>query len=216
MDIAAASLLALGLGLLGFVEPCSVGGHLLFIKYLERRSPRQRIVQTLAFTLTRATLMAGLGMIAALIGTAFTGLQQGLWAILGGLYVLVGLIYLGGGAPQVIAAVNRLLPRLSAASGSVGLGALFGLNVPACAAPLLAVLLGDAAARAATGAPLAYGALTLLIFGLALSSPLLLAVFTRRGRRLRDAITGLAGRLPRWTGVLLVALGVWSILLALS
>lgn len=216
MDIVSALLLAVGLGLLGFVEPCSVGSHLLFIKTLEQRSPRQRVLQTLLFTLTRAALMAGLGVIAALIGEAFTGLQHGLWAALGGLYMILGIIYLGGGAGQIIASVNRLLPRFTGARGSVGLGVVFGLNVPACAGPLLAVLLGDTAARAAAGGSIAYGAVTLLIFGLALSSPLVLAVFTERGHRWLEATARLAGRMPRWTGAILVVLGGWTLWLAFT
>lgn len=208
--------LAAGLGLLGFVEPCSVGSHLLFIRYLERLPRRMQAVQTLLFTLTRAALMAGLGVLAVLIGSAFTGLQHALWAVLGGLYVIVGLLYLAGGASWFLARVNRFLPRLSGTPGSLGLGALFGLNIPACAAPLLAVLLGDAAARAAAGGGIIFGAATLLVFGLALSSPLVLAVYTARGRRWLEALARLAGRMPRWTGVVLVALGAWTLWLAFS
>lgn len=51
--------------------------------------------------------MAVLGVIAVFVGTAFTGLQQGLWAVLGSLYVVVGLLYLGGGTSWFIALVNR-------------------------------------------------------------------------------------------------------------
>lgn len=216
MEIVAALPLAVGLGLLGFVEPCSVGSHLLFIRHLERLPRRVLAVQTLLFTLSRATLMAGLGVLAALVGSAFTGLQYGLWAVLGSLYVVLGALYLGGGAPWILACVNRCLPHLAGTPGSLGLGVLFGLNVPACAAPLLAVLLGDTAARAAAGGGTIFGATTLLVFGLALSSPLVLAVYTARGRRWLDAVARLAGRLPRWTGAVLVGLGAWTLWLAFS
>lgn len=89
--------LAAGLGLLAFVEPCSVGSHLLFIRYLEGLSQRVKVIHTLLFALTRASLMAVLGVVAVFVGTAFTGLQQSLWALLGSVYVVVGLLYLGGG-----------------------------------------------------------------------------------------------------------------------
>ncbi|RTR00176.1 hypothetical protein [Halomonas nitroreducens] len=121
MGFAAALPLAAGLGLLGFVEPCSVGSHLLFIRHLERLPRRMQAVQTLLFTLSRAALMAGLGVLAALIGSAFMGLQHGLWALLGSLYAGVGLLYLGGRAPWLLARVNRFLPRLSGTPGSLGL-----------------------------------------------------------------------------------------------
>ncbi|WP_280547356.1 cytochrome c biogenesis protein CcdA [Halomonas sp. 11-S5] len=216
MEFSTALPLAAGLGLLGFVEPCSVGSHLLFIRHLERLPRRMRAVQTLLFTLTRAVLMAGLGVLAALIGSVFTGLQHAIWAVLGSLYVGVGLLYLGGGAPWLLARVNRLLPRLSGTPGSLGLGVLFGLNVPACAAPLLAVLLGDTAARAAAGGGIIFGAVTLLVFGLTLSSPLVLAVYTARGRHWLEALARFAGRMPRWTGAVLVGLGAWTLWLAFS
>lgn len=191
MDTAQALVLAAGLGLLGFVEPCSVGSHLLFLKFLDRLPERQRLYQTLVFTLARAGLMAGLGVLAAVIGAQFLGIQHGLWMVLGSLYVAFGLAYLAGGAPWLIRQSDRLLPRAPATSGGAALGVLFGFNIPACAAPLLAVLLGGAAAQAAAGGGVAYGGVSLLIFGLALSSPLVLAVFTQRGRRLLNAIARL-------------------------
>lgn len=217
LEIANALALAVGLGLLAFVEPCSVGSHLLFLKYLDQRPAAERALQTVLFTVTRAGLMAALGILAALVGAQFTGIQQGLWIVLGSLYIALGLVYLLGGASWLIRQVNRVLPHLPDRTGSFALGGLFGLNVPACAAPLLAVLLGDTAARAAAaGGGMAYGGVTLLVFGLALSSPLILAVLTRRGRRVLDGIATLAARMPRWTGAVLVLLGGWSILLAFS
>ena len=207
--------MAAGLGLIAFVEPCSVGSHLLFLKFLDRLPERQRLYQTLVFTLARAGLMAGLGVLAAVVGTRFLGIQHGLWMALGSLYVALGLAYLAGGAPWLIRQSDRLLPRVPTTSGGAALGVLFGFNIPACAAPLLAVLLGGAATQAAAGGGMAYGGVSLLIFGLALSSPLVLAVFTQRGRRLLNAIARFATRMPRITGAVLVLLGVWSIGLAL-
>ncbi|WP_449329140.1 hypothetical protein [Salinisphaera aquimarina] len=169
------------------------------------------MLQTLIFTAVRAALMAALGMLAALIGTRFLGIQHGLWVVLGSFYITLGLIYLCGGAAWMIRQTHRLLPRVSAISGGVTLGAVFGLNIPACAAPLLAVLLGGAAAQAEASGGMMYGASTLLVFGLALSSPLVLAVFTQRGRRMLNAIARLASRMPRVTGAVLVLLGLWSI-----
>lgn len=214
MELAQALVLAAGLGLLGFVEPCSVGSHLIFLKFLDQLPERQRALQTLVFTSVRAAFMAALGVLAALVGARFLGIQHGLWVGLGSVYVLLGLLYLGGGASWMMGQANRLLPRVSATSGGVTLGAVFGLNIPACAAPLLAVLLGGTAAQAAAGGSVVYGAATLLAFGLALSSPLVLAVFTQRGRRLLNRIARMASRMPRVTGAVLVLLGLWSISLA--
>lgn len=215
MEIAQTLALAAGLGLLGFLEPCSVGSHLIFVKSLEQRSGRERILQTVYFTLTRAGLMAALGVSAALLGAGLQGLQHAIWSVLGGLYVLLGLVYLGGGAPRIIRQTTGLLPRLSPNSSGVSLGAVFAFNIPACAVPLLALLLGDTAARAAAGAGAVQGGMPLLVFGLALSAPLVFVVFTRKGRWLLDAIIRLAGHMPRWTGVVFVILGLWSVALVL-
>ena len=207
--------LAASLGLLGFVEPCSVGSHLLFLKYLDRLPAREQLYQTLVFSLVRAALMAGLGVLAATIGAQLVAFQHGLWMALGSLYLLLGLTYLAGGTSWLIRQSDRLLPRVPTTSSGAALGVLFGFNIPACAAPLLAVLIGGAAAQVASGGGIAYGGVSLLIFGLALSSPLVLAVVTRRGRRLLNTIARFAARMPRITGAVLVLLGVWSIGLAL-
>ncbi|MES1927202.1 hypothetical protein T31B1_17843 [Salinisphaera sp. T31B1] len=171
-------------------------------------------MQTLVFAAVRGSLMAGLGVPAAVIGARFLGIWHGLWVVLGSAYIVLGLVYLAGGASWMIRQTNRLLPQVSTGTGSIALGAVFGLNIPACAGPLLAVLLGSSAAQAAAGGGMVYGASTLLVFGLALSSPLVFAVFTPRGRRMLNWVARLASRMPRVTGAVLVLLGFWSISLA--
>ena len=100
--------------------------------------------------------------------------------------------------------------------GSASLGVLFGLNVPACAAPLLAALLAAQAAGGAAGGTLAAGFASLALFGFALSLPLVLAVLFEPARRAIDWLAGLSRRLPFWIGVLFVALGVWTVWLAVA
>ncbi|MDE1953523.1 MAG: hypothetical protein KGL51_12040 [Betaproteobacteria bacterium] len=204
-------LLAIGLGLLGFVEPCTMGANLILIKYLERRSYRHRVLQMLIYAATRGLLMALLGVAAALIGGRFFGLQRALWIGLGALYLSFGLLYLGGQQAWLIARLSAWLSHLSTSGGSAALGLVFGLNVPVCAVPLIVVLLGLSASRAASGVAPVQGFVTLLLFGLALSAPLVLAVLWAPAQRGMDWLAGLSVRLPRWTGVVLAALGLWSI-----
>ena len=52
--------------------------------------------------------------------------------------------------------------------------------------------------------------LPLALFGLALSLPLVIAVLFERARRALDWLASLTGRVPRWTGLLLIVLGLWS------
>ncbi len=54
--------LPLGLGLFGFIEPCSIGASLLFIKYLEGKDRRHKFFQVSVFTLVRALFMGALGL----------------------------------------------------------------------------------------------------------------------------------------------------------
>ena len=202
------ALLSVGLGLLGFVEPCSMGANLLFIKYLEGQAAVRKLAQTFVFMFTRGLFIGALGMLAALVGAAFVPVQKGLWVLLGGVYLVLGGLYLAGRAGYLMQTLGPGLRGLSGARGSITLGMLFGLNVPACAAPLLFVLFGTAAAG---GATIAQGFLTLALFGLALSAPLALAVLWAPGRWLLDRVAGLSSRIPRVAGAVLVAFGLWSL-----
>ena len=103
------------------------------------------------------------------------------------------------------------LQRLRSTRGTVALGLVFGLNIPACAAPLILALLALAAAGGASAAQLGAGFVSLGLFGLALSLPLVLAVLFAPFRRLIDRLAALSRKIPRWTGALFIVLGLWSI-----
>jgi hypothetical protein len=139
--------LPLGLGLLSFVEPCTIGSSLLFIKYIEGRSRAGMVAEVGLFAVTRALFFGALRIAAVVLGTAFLGLQRAGWIALGALYAGFGAIYLAGRAGALMVAAGPSLSRLSELGGSVGLGVLFGFNIPACATPLLVVLFGMAADR---------------------------------------------------------------------
>ncbi|MBI4273979.1 MAG: hypothetical protein HY659_04700 [Rhizobiales bacterium] len=204
-------LLPIGLGLFGFIEPCSIGSTLVFVKMMEGRATATKIAQVSIFALTRAVFIGLLGILAVVIGSAFLGLQKTAWVVLGLLYAGIGLLYVIGRAGSIMASLGPSLSRISGVRGSVGLGVLFGLNIPACAAPLLFALLGTAAASGTEGATMIVGFTALGLFGLALSLPLVVAVLVPGTRRLLDQLTALSQKLPRWTGVLMIALGIWSI-----
>jgi cytochrome c-type biogenesis protein len=200
-----------GLGLFGFIEPCSIGSTLLFVKYLEDAGAAEKIRQTALFAATRAVFIGLLGVAAVMVGSGFVAFQKTAWIVLGALYVLLGVLLLAGRAGALMMAIGPGLRRLSGLRGSAGLGVVFGLNIPACAAPLLGALLAAAAATGASGATVTAGFTGLAVFGFFLSAPLVAAVFSARARRLLDWLAHQAGRFPRWTGVILVALGAWSI-----
>ena len=205
--------LPVGLGLLGFIEPCTIGSSLLFLHYLEGRTAREKITQTIVFTASRALLMGLLGIVAVLVGARFVDLQKGAWALLGVIYVLLGLAYLTGHADRLKRSVGVGLGRLQGARGASALGLLFAFNIPACAGPLLAVLLGTAAVSQASSAT--RGFVMLGLFGLALSLPIAVAACSERGRALFQRIATCSREAPRIIGIVFIVLGVWSIRFAL-
>ncbi len=203
--------LPLGLGLFGFIEPCSIGASLLFIKYLQGKDRRHKFFQVSVFTLVRAVFMGALGLLAVWVGTAFFGLQKGFWIVFGMIYLVFGLMYLTGKSGALLGSLGPSLPQPSGFTGSAGLGILFAFNIPACAAPLIFALLGTATASGAGGGRLISGFFSLAIFGTALSLPLVVAVLFAPARRALDRLAGLSARLPFWAGLVLIALGLLSI-----
>jgi cytochrome c-type biogenesis protein len=209
MDLWALLVLPLGLGLLGFIEPCTVGSSLLFVRYLEGKEAAAKVMETAVFTATRALFIGGLGAMAALIGSAFLDLQRWFWILLGSAYVVLGGIYIAGKHWKLMRTLGPKLNRVRPTRGAATLGVLFGLNIPACAAPLLAAVF---AASAGT-ATVAQGFWVMAVFGLALSLPLVAAVFWARARGWLDRFAALTHRVPLWTGIAFVVLGAWSVYL---
>lgn len=181
----------------GFVEPCSIGATLVFVKAIEGRSNAVKVWHVIIFALTRAMLIGILGMLAVAIGSTFLRLQKAAWLMLGMVFAAIGLLYLFGRAGAVMASLGPSLSSLSGLRGSVLLGMLFGLNIPACAAPLLFALLGAAVAGGSGDAAIASGFASLALFGLTLSLPLVIAVFIPGANRLLDRFAGLSRRLPK-------------------
>lgn len=204
--------LPLGLGLLGFIEPCSIGSTLLFVKYLEEKNAASKVVETVVFALTRGVFIGALGALAAFIGSAFVDLQRLFWVSLGSVYLVLGGLYLFGQQRRLTGLLGPIFRRNLGMRGAVTLGVVFGLNIPACAAPLLAAIF----AASFGAATVAQGFWMMAIFGVALSLPLIAAVSWTRARAALTRVAGITERAPFWIGVVLVVLGAWSIYLGLD
>ena len=87
------------------------------------------------------------------------------------------------------------------------------MNIPACAAPLLAAILGTAAVSGP--ARFTQGFVMLAAFGLALSLPIAVAVLWPAGRRALDRLGRYASGVPRIIGIVFVVLGALSLYFAL-
>lgn len=197
----------LALGLLGFVEPCTVGGHLIFLRTLTERSLPGKAVATLTFALIRTVMMGLAGALATQLGQHVVNAQTTLWLMFGALYVLIGIAYALGQAQTFKHRIDIAPASWKAARNPLVLGVAFGLNIPACAAPVLFALIGLAASSGAV----TLGFATMAIFGLALSLPL--ALFVASPRALSLAIGFMTARSAiRWVFVVVfLALGAWSI-----
>jgi cytochrome c-type biogenesis protein len=205
------AVLPVAFGLFGFIEPCSIGSTLIFVKVMESKPAAVKLAQVALFAGFRALFIGLLGAIAVVVGGAFFGFQKAAWISLGALYVLLGVLYMTGRIGWVMRSFGPELTRLASKPGSAALGVVFGLNIPACAAPLLVALLGASAASGARGGSAIEGFASLGLFGLGLSLPLVIAVLFVPARRVLDRLGALSRRLPRWTGLVLIALGAWSI-----
>ncbi|OGA50319.1 MAG: hypothetical protein A3G25_16655 [Betaproteobacteria bacterium RIFCSPLOWO2_12_FULL_63_13] len=208
--------LPIGLGLVGFIEPCSIGSSLIFIKTLEGKNASSKLTQVGVFMSTRALAMGALGLSAVAAGTAFFGLQKAAWIVFGAAYTLIGLLYLTGKIGFMLRSLGPGLSRLASVKGAAALGAVFAFNIPACAAPFILALVGMAIAGGAGGASLAAGFLSLALFGLALSLPIMVVALFPRARGVLDWLAGLSRRMPLWSGIAFIVLGLWSIWFGLN
>jgi cytochrome c-type biogenesis protein len=198
--------LAFGLGLLGFIEPCSLGANGIFLGYLREKDKGTRILETAKFTLSRSVVLGLFGLGIAFLGSFVFSAQKGFWLLLGLLYLALGVVIIlnarfrWGLFGRI--SLGRLLPAHR--DRSLGLGLLFGLNLPACAYPLMVALLGRSATSGA-----AWGFTALFVFGLALSLPLVPLALSERTAKLFGHLTRLSGAAPYVIGIMLALLAAY-------
>jgi cytochrome c-type biogenesis protein len=198
--------LAFGLGLLGFIEPCSIGANGIFLGYLRTKDRSSRLLEIFKFTLGRSAVLGFFGLGIAFVGSLVFSAQKGFWLFL-------GLLYLALGVTVILNAhfrwglfgrfsVGRLIPNQK--SHSMGLGLLFGINLPACAYPLMVALLGRSALSSA-----AWGFVALFVFGIALSLPLIPLTLSRRTEKILSRLSRLGGLTPYVIGLTLLAVAAY-------
>lgn len=198
--------LAVGLGLLGFIEPCSIGAHGIFLGYLQKLERGARLLESVKFALSRSAVLGLFGLGTAFLGSFIFSAQKGFWLFL-------GLLYLALGVSVILNARFRwgLFDRLSPArlipqrnNTSLGMGFVFGLNLPACSYPLVAALLGRSATSGA-----AWGFAILFVFGLALSLPLLPLALSGRTEKLMARLSRFGGATPYVIGTALLVISAY-------
>jgi cytochrome c-type biogenesis protein len=88
MELYQLIVLPIAFGLLGFVEPCSIGANIIFPGYLQARD-RAKMLEAVKFTVTRALFLGLIGLAAGVLGQS---LRIGTYSY----SIILGLLYPSG------------------------------------------------------------------------------------------------------------------------
>ena len=201
-----------GAGVASFLAPCIVPLVPAYLGIIageaaNARDPAKAVPATLVFILGFATVFAGLGAAAGLLGSSLRDVQQVIERVGGVLIVIMGLALLGV-VRGPLSREKRLVSRIPNGGGRARpfvVGVAFGAAWSPCVGPLLAAAL----TVAARDGQALKGAVLLLAYAFGIGVPFLLcalglASFPAFGEWLRRA----APVIERVSGVLLVILGV--------
>jgi len=201
-----------GAGVASFLAPCLVPllpAYLGIIagEAVEARDPARAVPATLLFILGFAAVFAGLGAAAGLLGSALTGVQDGVQRV-GGVVVAVFGLALLGVIRGPLAREGRLITSVSRFTGPLRplvVGVAFGAAWSPCVGPLL----GAALTVAANSGDAGRGALLLFAYALGIGVPFLLASLgLASSPGLAERLRRIGPTVERVAGGLLVVLGV--------
>lgn len=126
---------------------------MLFLSTQQERGLRQRLGAVLIFLLARLVVMGGFGGLIVLLGQRLIGVQTGMWLVFGAIYLSLGVVIIAKADKRLRRRVRLTPDRWKFADAPLLQALAFGLNIPACAAPILFGLIGaeSVSGSAATG-----------------------------------------------------------------
>jgi cytochrome c-type biogenesis protein len=198
-------------GLLTSLTPCMLSMLPITIGYIggyEAKTRLQAAVQSTWFALGLATTLAGMGVIAGLIGKVYGQIGIGLPIIVSIIAIIMGLNLLEA-LPIQFPSLNDtwISEDLPPGVRSYSIGLTFGLVASPCSTPVLASLLG----WVANSQDLVLGAVLLLAYTAGYVAPLILAgTFTATIKKLLE-LRRWSGWINPISGALLVGFGVFSL-----
>ena len=201
-----------GAGLVTSLTPCMLSMLPITIGYIggyETKTRWQAAAQSTWFALGLATTLAGLGIVAAVVGQIYGQIGLGLPIIVSVIAILMGLNLLEALPLRLpsYGGLDWISQELPTGLRSYLIGLTFGLVASPCSTPVLATLL---AWISATQDPV-LGAALLLSYTLGYVAPLILAgTFTASIKKLLE-VRRWSGWITPASGVLLVGFGVFSL-----
>ncbi|MEQ8393708.1 MAG: cytochrome c biogenesis protein CcdA [Thalassobaculum sp.] len=200
-------LLPIGLGLLGFIEPCTIGAHLIYLRSQGSLPISARLRSLTVFILVRSLVTGLFGAFVAYLGGFLIAVQTTLWLVFGFVYLVFALTLIGGTLQFRIMRVGLVPQGWRLSPSPILLGLAFGLNIPACSAPILFGLLGLAASLGTIAA----GFGMMFLFGLFLSLPLALFLVVPDFVSYLESLRMRARSTRVLVGLVFAGLGLWSI-----
>jgi cytochrome c-type biogenesis protein len=200
-------------GLVTSLTPCMLSMLPITIGYIggyEAKSRLQAAAQSTWFALGLATTLAGLGILAAVLGKVYGQIGIGLPIVISIIAILMGLNLLNALPIQFpafdgLSLISKDLPK---GLQSYLVGLTFGLVASPCSTPVLATILG----WISTTQDPVLGGILLLAYTIGYATPLVLAgTFTASIKKLLE-LRRWSGWITPASGALLVGFGVFSLL----